>query len=115
MLVTFHSSTSGEIMMFAESARVILGILAKDCTARGVITLDELPAAIAALRGAMQQRRGQPAEARPASGKDDAGEERQELPVGFVQRATPFVELLERTLADEGYVMWQAAADFGAG
>lgn len=115
MLVTFHSSTSGEIMMFAESARVILGILAKDCTARGVITEAELPTAISALRGAMQQRRGQPAEATPASGKGDAGDAGQELPIGFAQRATPFVELLERTLGDEGYVMWQASADFGAG
>ena len=114
MLVKFHSSTSGEIMMFAESARVILDILAKDCSARGVITLEELPAAIAALRDAMRQRRGQAAEARPDAAKDDQREEGGELPVGFVQRATPFVELLERTLRDEGYVMWTAPADFGA-
>ena len=114
MLVKFHSSTSGEIMMFAESARVILGILAKECTARGVIMLEELPGAIRTLRDAMRQRRGQPAEPRAAGANTTEAEERAELPIDFVQRATPFVELLERTLADEGYIMWQAAADFGA-
>jgi hypothetical protein len=105
MLVKFHSSTSGEIMMFDETARTLLGVLGKECTARGVITLEQLPAEIALLRGAMQRNRSQPRAA-------EADE--RELPIGFVQRATPFVELLERTLADEGYVLWEAAADFGA-
>ena len=108
MLVKFHSSSSGELMMFAESARTLLGLLGKECTARGVFMVDELPGAIAALRAAMNRRRGE------APAKDvDAGAE--DLPVGFVQRATPFVELLERTLADEGHIVWQAPADFGAG
>lgn len=105
MLVKFHSSTSGEIMMFAETARLILGVLGKECTARGVITLEQLPDEITRLRTAMR-RQPRPA-ADPGADRDD------ELPVGFVQRATPFVELLERTLADEGYVLWEAASDFG--
>ena len=105
MLVKFHSSTSGEIMMFAESARTLLLLLGKDCTARGVFVLDELPGAIANLRGAMNRRRGEP----PAKAADA---EADELPVGFVQRTLPFVELLERTLADEGHVQWEAPADF---
>jgi hypothetical protein len=109
MLVKFHSSTSGEIMMFAESARVILGILGKECSARGVITLEQLPEEISRLRAAMKSRAGQ-----PAPKADERSDDQGELPVGFVQRATPFVEMLERTLADEGYVTWLAPADFGA-
>ena len=105
MLVKFRSSTSGEVMMFAETARVLLGVLGKECTARGVVTCEQLPEEIARLRAAMTRERGRPAEA--AGGPDD------ELPVGFVQRAAPFLELLERTRADEGYVLWEAAADFG--
>ena len=79
-----------------------------------MIILEELPAAIAALRDAMRQRRGQAAEPGAGGAKADERDEGRELPVGFVQRATPFVEMLERTLGDEGYVMWTAPADFGA-
>lgn len=108
MLVKFHSSTSGEIMMFAETARILLGVLKKECTARGVITLEELPAEIALLQAALVR---DGAEARAANDQGDQGE----LPVGFRQRATPFLELLQRTLGREGYLLWEAPADFGAG
>jgi len=109
MLVKFQSSTSGEIMMFADSARVILGVLQKECGARGVITLEQLPDEIARLRSAIERNRGG-STAAPATGDaDDDG-----LPIGFVQRATPFLEMLQRTLREEGYVVWEAPADFGA-
>jgi hypothetical protein len=50
MLVKFISSTSGQIMMFAAVARQLLDILGKDCSARGVITTEQLPEAIERLR-----------------------------------------------------------------
>lgn len=106
MLVKFQSSTSGEVMMFADNARTLLGVLEKECTARGVITFEELPDEIARLRAAIERDRssGRPAE---------EAEPGQELPVGFKQRAAPFLEMMERTLRREGYVLWQAPADFG--
>ena len=107
MLVKFNSSTSGEVMMFADSARLILGILGKECTAKGVITLEQLPGEINRLRVAISRDRAQ---GRPAETANPEGE----LPVGFVQRATPFLEMLERTLNKEGYVLWEAPADFSA-
>lgn len=107
MLVKFHSSTSGEIMMFAETARTLLGVLKKECTSRGVITLEQLPDEIAFLRAAIE---GDP-------GKKSASESTEngnELPVGFRQRAIPFLELLQRTLSRDGYVMWEAPNEFSA-
>jgi hypothetical protein len=53
MLVKFNSSTSGQIMMFSPAARQLLEILHKDCTARGVITSEQLPEAIERLRRAV--------------------------------------------------------------
>lgn len=107
MLVKFQSSTSGELLMFAESARTLLGVLKKECTARGVITFEQLPDEIARLRAAIERDK--------ASGKppEELGNG-QELPVGFRQRAAPFLELMERTLRREGYVLWEAPADFAA-
>lgn len=107
MLVKFHSSTSGEILMFAETARTLLGVLKKDCGARGVITLEELPDQIARLRAAIERGAGQGQP--PDQPADD-----EELPVGFRQRAVPFLELLERTQRREGYVLWEAPGDFAA-
>lgn len=107
MLVKFQSSTSGEIMMFAETARTLLGVLGKECTSRGVITLEQLPDGIALLRAALERER--------SAGKtaDDA-DNGKELPVGFSQRATPMLELLQRTLKREGYVLWEAPGEFAA-
>ena len=108
MLVKFQSSTSGEIMMFAESARTLLRVLNKECTARGVITLEQLPDELALLREAVSQdRRENPPDfdAPPRSGAD--------LPVGFSQRATPFLEMMERTLRKKGFLLWEAPSDFG--
>lgn len=107
MLVKFQSSTAGEIMMFAETARTLLGVLKKECTARGVITLAQLPDEIALLRAALAL------EPRAAAVSDVANQDG-DLPVGFRQRATPFLELLERTLSGEGYLLWEAPTDFGA-
>ena len=108
MLVKFHSSESGELMMFADTARVLLRLLGKEATARGVITKEELPVAIAQLQAAVARDKVENPQGPPA---DPNG---QELPVGFVQRATPFLDLLKRTQADQGYVLWQAPAPFGA-
>lgn len=92
-------------MMFAETARTLLDVLRKECTARGVITLEQLPDEIALLRAAMGDQ-NQPS-------PEQSGE-RDELPVGFRQRAAPFLEMLERTLRDEGYVLWEAPSAFDA-
>lgn len=107
MLVKFQSSTSGEIMMFAETARTLLAVLKKECTSRGVITLEQLPDEIALLRAAVERDQS-------AGRTNDESDQDKELPVGFSQRATPLLELLQRTLKREGYVMWEAPGEFAA-
>ncbi|MEF8700337.1 MAG: DUF1840 domain-containing protein [Candidatus Accumulibacter sp. UW26] len=110
MLVKFISSTSGQIMMFAAVARQLLDILGKDCSARGVITTEQLPEAIERLRLAAA---GTPSST-PEPGSDDHQENQDdEAPViGLGQRAYPLIELLEWTRKEEGFVLWEAAKDF---
>ena len=108
MLVKFHSSSSGEIMMFAETARTLLGVLKKECTARGVVTLEELPERIALLQAAIECT----AESSGGAAASEAVDANEPLPIGFRQRATPFLELLQRTLSREGYVLWEAPEAF---
>jgi hypothetical protein len=90
--------------MFAETARQTVACIGKEALAKGVITFEELPAAIARIEAAIAA-----AKAEPKAGEDDDAPPQ----ISQVQRLVPFLELLQRTLGDEGYVVWEAAADFG--
>ncbi|HMW16970.1 MAG TPA: DUF1840 domain-containing protein [Accumulibacter sp.] len=113
MLVKFTSSTSGQILMMSPVARQLLEIVGKTCSARGVFTAEQLPDAIRRLQNAVHDPQRQSASpsaeaTAPAADADEAEETR----VGLGQRAFPLIELFERTLADEGFVMWEAPGDF---
>lgn len=112
MLVTFTSSTSGEIMMFAPVARQLLEILGKECSARGVITTEQLPEAIRRLRQAVSDAGRQPAGDGESASDDDGDDAGEGARVGLAQRAYPLIDLLEWTRQREGFILWQAAKDF---
>ncbi|MEF8723935.1 MAG: DUF1840 domain-containing protein [Candidatus Accumulibacter delftensis] len=119
MLVKFNSSTSGQIMMFAPAARQLLEILHKDCTARGVITTEQLPEAIERLRTAVAGGRRSVAEALPTPSTapennegSDGDHPEDGPPIGLAQRAFPLIELLEWTQKEDGFILWEAAKDF---
>lgn len=115
MLVTFVSSNSGQILMFAAVARHLLQIVGKESSARGVITFEQLRDAIHRLRLAAA------AAGRAASANGEEEEDNDDgtgPPVGLAQRAYPLIELLERTLqassppGEKGFILWEAAGDF---
>ena len=114
MLVRFDSSVSGEMLMLADTAKRLLEIIGKECTARGVITKEQLPEALARLRRAVAEEKA----GRQESGAVDNGypdpddEAATEPPVGLARRAFPFIEMLEWTLREEGFVLWEAPKDF---
>jgi len=112
MLVTFNSSTSGQILMFAEAARRLFEIIGKEGTARGVFTTEQLPEAIEKLKCAVAGEKSGGNQGVNPSGDDEAEESARNVPVGLAQRAYPLIELMERTYKDEGYVMWEAAGKF---
>lgn len=107
MLVTFVSSETGELMMFADVARQLLAACGKHCTAQGAFTVDEMQAAAVRLRQAVA--RGEA----PAAG-DAAGEDDEAPPVTLGRRAWPFIDMLERTArgGPKANIVWQAPADF---
>lgn len=117
MLVKLTSSTSGEVIMFAEHAHHLFEVIGKPCTARGVFSKEQLPDAIAALRravedekrAAMRASEGQQAERE--EGDEDEAKEPEEL-VALGQRAVPLIRLMEWTLKEEGFILWEAPTDF---
>jgi len=112
MLVTFTSSSSGEITTFAETARRLFEIIGKDCTARGVFTTEQLPDAIAKLRRAVAADKSDVRPGQPQA-EEIGGENNQDASsVELAQHAYPFIELMELTRKEDGFVMWQAATNF---
>ena len=123
MLVRLTSKTSGEMIMFAEHARRLFEIVGKECTARGVFTTEQLPAAIARLRQAVQddrqaQQSGERQDQRDGVDEREEDEEHAEarkagrIGVSLGQRAQPLINLLEWTQKEGGFVLWEAEHDF---
>jgi hypothetical protein len=98
MLITFKSPASSDVTMFGEVAVKMLEIIGKEFTDKGIITVENLPAAIARLKGAISADIRIRCQAEPGNdGKDS---------VGIAQRAPPLVELLEWSLKQAVPVVW---------
>lgn len=108
MMVKFHSLAAGEILMFGDVARRLMELMGKEPAERGVVTVDQLPGAVARLKAAIAEdktrRAGQHDEDLPADEPNGEGSTRPY--VNLAQRALPLVELLERSLEREKPVLW---------
>ena len=123
MLVRLTSSTSGEMVMFAKHAHVLFEWIGKECTAHGVFTREQLPEAISRLRQGIEQEKQavkRQAEEERAAGSRDADEsdddgKKEKSPdelVSLVQRAQPLLNLMQWTLREDGFILWEAGGDF---
>jgi hypothetical protein len=109
MLITFKSGASADVIMFGEPAKTLLGILGKDADdAKGIVTVEQLPAAIARLRAAIDEERARLA----AQGEEDeaaareAGRTGMAAPVNLAQRAWPLLDMLEAAQRAGVPVVW---------
>ena len=122
MLVRITSNTSGQIIMFAEHLRRLFQLIGKECTAQGIFTTEQLPAAISALKQAAEEEKQALHEtAQKAREKGIIEEElalsEEELLSGHAginlgQRAHPLIQMMEWTLKEKGFILWEAERDF---
>ncbi|PKO33633.1 MAG: DUF1840 domain-containing protein [Betaproteobacteria bacterium HGW-Betaproteobacteria-7] len=98
MLITFKSPASSDVMMFGDVAERMMTIIGKDIAAKGIVTVEYLPAAIAKLKAAINTDTQAENESEP-NGDDGKF-------VGIAQRALPLVELFESSLKQEVPVVW---------
>ena len=106
-LVRFTSKAAGEIFMFEDNARRIFEILGKDATPKGIITVEQVPTALAALQTAVEEERRLAAANGPGAGNPDDqanGENPQFIRLG--QRAFPLIDMLERAAKKKVEVLW---------
>lgn len=110
MLVKFESSETGEIIMFAETAHILLAAIGKETTARGTFVPGEMAAAAKALREAVQR-----APAAPSEEEEEENKKKGKEPViSLGQRAWTLIDMLERTsrAGPKATIIWEAASDF---
>ena len=106
MLITFKSRAAGDVLMLGKNGQQMLEIIGKDINEpRGIVTAEQLPAAIAALNAATTADRSQ---ATPHPENDDENARGMGAPVGLAQRIVPLVELFQFALRDEEPVIWEA-------
>ncbi|MBS1198846.1 MAG: hypothetical protein H6R18_2631 [Proteobacteria bacterium] len=129
MLVRFTSSQTGEIIMFANTARILLSAIGKPCSAEGAVTRDEMLPAAANLRRAIEAEMvrmeavakegsiDKPAKDEVEDSDVEADKSESEIPdqvVSLAQQAWPLIDMLERSaLGDEkANIVWSAPVDF---
>lgn len=103
MLYTFKSPATANLLMLEKNGAQLLTIIGKELTPQGIITVAQIPDAIAALEAEVagqEAAQGQPEDA-PAAGQ---GEEVDY--VSLSQRVTPFIEMLQRSEDAGEAVVW---------
>lgn len=107
MLIIFKSKAAGDVMMFGDVAHTLMEIMGKAPEPKGIVTVGQLPEAIARLKAAVaQDKAANPVvdhderiyEKTPEGGKREV--------VSLARRAVPLIELLEYSLREEVPVTW---------
>ncbi len=98
MIYKFKSQASGDVIMLGPNGDQMLRILGREPAPKGIIDVDHMAAAIAALREAVRQDTAAP--------QEDAEAEAEGKGVSLHQRLWPVIDLLERSLAAKEPVVW---------
>lgn len=106
-LVVFRSKAAGEIFYLAENARRLFDIMGKEPGPRGVITVAQLPDAIAKLVAAVDEEKAQLAAAQQQNEDEGgSGASNAQRAVTLGQRAFPLLEMLRAAQKRNVEVTW---------
>jgi Domain of unknown function (DUF1840) len=99
MIYKFKSKAAGDVIMLGPNGDQMLRILGREPSAQGIVDVEQLGPAIAALRAAVRE-----AEAQAAAATDEDAASRNA--VSLRQRLWPVIEMFERALAAKQPVVW---------
>lgn len=107
MLITFKTRAAADVIMFGNVAQQLLDIIGKDHRdTRGIVTLKQLPEAIASLEQAITADKERATHEEPERTERNIPE-----PVALWQRAAPLLEQFRYALRDEQPVIWEGTQD----
>jgi hypothetical protein len=103
MIYKFKSQAAADVIMLRINAEQMLTIIGKEPSGQGIITVEQIPAAIAALEAAVAAH-----EALQSTGNAAATAQNDVVGDGVMlrQRATPFIELLRSSAQASKDVVW---------
>jgi hypothetical protein len=97
MIYKFKSKAAGDVIMLGPNGDQMLRLIGHEPATKGIVDVEQLPAAIAALRAAVHDDEAQPAEDEDGPGRNA---------VSLRQRLWPVIELFERSLSEKQPVVW---------
>jgi hypothetical protein len=102
MLITFETRAYANITMFGDVAIALLKLMGQRGSVPGALMADDVPAALARLKAAVQTQPDEPLG--PTEGP--ARDEEKGQQVSLAHRALPLIELLTAAAAEHENVMW---------
>ncbi len=102
MIYKFKSKAAGDLIMLGPNGDQMLRILGREPAPKGIVAVEDLAAAIAALRAAAHDSEAE-AQAEP---EDDTDKTPERGGVALHQRLWPVIEMFERALAEREPVVW---------
>ena len=106
MLYRFKSQATADLVMLEPNARQLLDIIGKAPGAQGIITAEQIPAAVAALEGAVGREHEQHRHNGDAFAAENHEETAEREHVALHQRAAPLIDMLKRSAAEGKDVVW---------
>ncbi len=103
MLYKFKSQAVADVIMLENNGQQMLEIIGKEVAPQGIITVDQIPAAVAALEAAIVAHEAAQQQVAEAGQSEDEPEGDS---IMLRQRAAPFIELLKRSAAAGKHVVW---------
>lgn len=107
MLYKFKSRATADVIMLEPNGRQLVQIMGKTAGQGGIVTVEQIPGAIAAIEAAIAAEERDRAQAQEAAqdGEDGSGESAAEA-VSLRQRAAPLLDMLRRSAAEGREVTW---------
>jgi len=107
MLYRFKSQATQDVVMLEANARQLLEIMGKSGASSGIITVAQIPSALAALEAAVRNEAGNKHN-HDALAVEGHAEEAERQHIGLHQRAAPIIHMLKDSQADGKDVIWGA-------
>jgi Domain of unknown function (DUF1840) len=101
MIYKFKSKATGDLIMLGPHGDHMLSLLGREPAAQGIIEVEAMPAALAALQAAIDAEAAPPPDAR-----EDADEPGGARAVALRQRLWPMIEMLRESHAQGVPVVW---------
>ena len=106
MLYRFKTKNAGDVIMLEPNGKRVLEIIGKEPGPQGIVLVEQLPVAIAALQAAVAQDELEFAQARAAFEAGQTRESPEGQGVHLRQRVQPFIEMLRISLQHGDPVVW---------